>query len=78
MKIPLNYLFCLSLSARFLGCSYDSLTSLGVAGALQLWENPFLPDNAGFLFSYGAVLGVTVVAGILRKDRGEEKSRRKE
>ncbi|MEH2942081.1 DNA internalization-related competence protein ComEC/Rec2 [Lachnospiraceae bacterium KK002] len=65
-------MFCLSLSARFLGCSYDSLTSLGVAGALQLWENPFLPDNAGFLFSYGAVLGVTVVAGILRKDRGEE------
>lgn len=70
-------MFCLSLTARILGCSYDSLTALGVSGALQLWENPFLPDNTGFLFSYGAVLGVTAAARILRKDREQENRKEK-
>ena len=34
---------------------------------VQIWKNPFLLDHTGFLFSYSAVLGVTVIAAILKK-----------
>ncbi|MCI8484267.1 MAG: DNA internalization-related competence protein ComEC/Rec2 [Lachnospiraceae bacterium] len=62
-------MFFLLMMAKTARCSYDSLTALGISGMIQLWENPFLTDYAGFLFSYGAVLGVVVIAGILRGER---------
>lgn len=72
-------MFFLLMAAGMAKCSYDSLTALGASGALQLWENPFLTDYAGFLFSYGAVLGVIVIAGILRGERAapQKTSKRK-
>ncbi len=53
-------MFCLGMAARAMGYSYDSATALGVSAMVQVWGNPFVLGNAGFLFSYGAVLGVTV------------------
>lgn len=60
-------MFCLGMAARVLGYSYDSATALGLSAMVQAWENPFVLGNAGFLFSYGAALGVTVAAGILKE-----------
>lgn len=54
-------MFLLMLLGQALGRSYDSLTALSVAAVFLLWENPFLLQYAGFLFSFGAVLGVVIV-----------------
>lgn len=60
-------MFLLAMAARASGYSYDSLTALALSAGRQVWENPFVLDYAGFLFSYGAVLGVTVVLPMLRR-----------
>lgn len=69
-------MFALMMAAQVLGRSYDSLSALSFAAAIQLWENPFLLEYAGFLFSYGAVLGVAVVWKIIQ-DAGEETKKEK-
>lgn len=71
-------MFLLMMAAQVLGRSYDSITALCASAAVQLWNNPFLPEYAGFLFSYGAVLGVVVVWKIVwRAKEAQEKERRK-
>ena len=65
-------MFVLVMAAHVCGHSYDSLTALSLSAAVQLWENPFLLWYAGFLFSYGAVLGVVVVYKTL-KESGKER-----
>lgn len=72
-------MFLLMMAAQVLGYSYDSVTALFLSAAVQLWGNPFLTEYAGFLFSYGAVLGVVVVWKIIRsaqKEQLEEKKRK--
>lgn len=54
-------MFFMMLAAQMLGRSYDSLSALSLSAIYLLWENPFLLEYAGFLFSYGAVLGVVLV-----------------
>lgn len=76
-------MFLLMMAAQFLGYSYDSLTALSLLAMVQLWENPFLLQNVGFLFSYSAVLGVTVAAKIVKdvqkeKIQGQQKRHKKE
>ncbi len=69
-------MFALLMAAQALGLSYDSLTALSFSAIIQLWGNPFLLEYAGFLFSYGAVFGVTVVWKVIRetgKEAGEER-----
>ena len=60
-------MFLLMLLAQVLGRSYDTLTALSVAAVILLWENPFLVEYAGFLFSFAAVLGVVIVGKNLEK-----------
>lgn len=73
-------MFLLMMAAQVLGYSYDSVTALFVSAAVQLWQNPFLMEYAGFLFSYGAVFGVVAVWKILQRmneARQKEKKERK-
>lgn len=73
-------MFSVLMAAQILGYAYDSLTALSASAMVQLWENPFLLDYAGFLFSYGAVIGVAVVWKIVRQagaNRGEEEEKDK-
>ncbi len=65
-------MFVLLMAAHICGRSYDSLTALSLSAAVQLWENPCLLWYAGFLFSYGAVLGVVVVWKTF-KEAGKER-----
>ena len=69
-------MFLLFMIAEFFGYSYDSLTALSVSASIQIWENPFVLQSVGFLFSYAAVLGVVVVAQMLKGSKREEKTQR--
>lgn len=69
-------MFALLMAAQVLGLSYDSLSALSFSAAVQLWENPFLLEYAGFLFSYGAVFGAAVVWKLIR-EAGEERKMEK-
>jgi len=60
-------MFFMMLLAQALGRTYDSLSALSLSMICLLWENPFLLGYAGFLFSYGAVLGVVLVGNIVTK-----------
>ena len=60
-------MFLLSMAAQASGYSYDTLTALSLSAGIQIWDNPFVLDYAGFLFSYGAVLGVSVVAKAIKE-----------
>lgn len=64
-------MFSVLMAAQVLGYTYDSLTALSASAMIQLWGNPFLLEYAGFLFSYGAVLGVAVVWKVVRQAGAE-------
>lgn len=70
-------MFLLMMAAQVLGYSYDSVTALAVSAAVQLWQNPFLMEYAGFLFSYGAVFGVVVVWKIVQRTQKAQEGERK-
>ena len=65
--IRATIMFALSLIAGVLGRSYDSLSALGLAAILQLFMNPYVLNNSGFLLSFLAVIGVTFVAPRLQE-----------
>ncbi len=65
-------MFAVNMAAYLLGRSYDTLTALGLSAWIQMWENPFVLNYAGFLFSYGAVLGAAVIAAALKEPGGKE------
>lgn len=65
-------MFCLLMASRVFGRSYDPATALGFSALLQAWGNPFVLESAGFLFSYGAVLGMAVAADILKHAFGKD------
>lgn len=54
-------MFLLLLFAQVVGRSYDTLNSLGAAAFLLLWKNPYLLWDAGFQFSFTAIIGVVWV-----------------
>lgn len=56
-------MFLLLLAAQVVGRSYDTLNSLGIAALLLLWKNPYLLWDAGFRFSFAAIIGVVWVGG---------------
>ncbi|MBP5265758.1 MAG: DNA internalization-related competence protein ComEC/Rec2 [Lachnospiraceae bacterium] len=55
-------MFALFLLASVFGLGYDLLTALSVMGMLLLWQNPYAYRQIGFVFSFGAVFGVVMVA----------------
>lgn len=54
-------MFGMSLGAQILGRGYDTLNALGAAALFLLWGNPYLLWDAGFQFSFAAILGVAWV-----------------
>lgn len=69
-------MFAVQMAAYLLGRSYDTLTALGFSAGIQMWENPFVLEYAGFLFSYGAVLGVAVIAAVLKEPASKDADQR--
>lgn len=59
-------MFCIRIGADISGRVYDLPTSLSVAAAgIVIWQPLYLYD-AGFLLSFGAILGIAAVEPILR------------
>lgn len=50
-------ILCLWLAAAA-GRSYDSLSALGLAAVLLLWQRPYLAFHSGFQLSFGAVWAI--------------------
>ena len=46
---------------------YDVLNSLGTAGLIQIFINPYSVYGTGFLLSYGAVVSMTLILPVMRK-----------
>lgn len=51
-------MFVLRMGANLLGREYDGLTAMATAAGIQFLYNPLQLFDAGFLLSYGAVLGI--------------------
>lgn len=67
-------MFIIQMAAILSGRTYDRLTGLSVAAILLLLEQPMYVFYSGFLLSFGAVLGVTVISPVVEelfKDRGQ-------
>ncbi len=65
-------ILCLWLAGA-LGRSYDSLTALGAAAAILLWQSPYLMFQSGFQLSFGAVWAISGLGGLLGQAMGAEK-----
>lgn len=68
----------ISLCAILLGRTYDFVTAICLSGTIILLQNPYQLVNCGFLLSFGAVLGISVVYPIIKKCifPSEEKNRK--
>lgn len=60
-------MFSINLLARIIGRSYDLLTSLALVELLLLVEQPLYLYNSGFLFSFGAIIGIGYVLPAVMK-----------
>lgn len=58
-------MFSVKMLAPLLGRTYDVLSSLALAEILLILDQPLYLYNSGFLFSFGAVLGITLVKPML-------------
>lgn len=54
-------MFLLKLLADLVGRTYDALTAISVAAVLVLFSQPLYLQHAGFMLSFGCVLGVLCV-----------------
>lgn len=54
-------MFLLRMLAKLFRRTYDLLTAVSIAGVLLLIEEPLFLQQSGFLFSFGAVLGIALL-----------------
>ncbi|MBO4913435.1 MAG: DNA internalization-related competence protein ComEC/Rec2 [Butyrivibrio sp.] len=66
-------MFTIRLVAPLVGRTYDILTGLAIAEVLLILDCPLYLYNSGFLFSFCAVIGVTVVHPAMEELFGEKK-----
>ncbi|MCM1307503.1 MAG: DNA internalization-related competence protein ComEC/Rec2 [Butyrivibrio sp.] len=55
-------MYIAAVYANAAGRAYDMLSALSLAALIMLLGNPLLLHNAGFLLSFGAVLGIALIA----------------
>ncbi len=60
-------MFLLQMLAVFMGRTYDMLTGMAVSAVLLLLEQPLYLFYSGFLYSYGAVAGMALIAPLLKR-----------
>lgn len=51
-------MYLIRMLAQVVGRTYDMLTALGVMAVMLVWQNPENLHNAGFLLSFGSILGI--------------------
>jgi competence protein ComEC len=65
-------MYIIGMIASMLGRTYDLMSSLALAAILVLLDNPLYIINIAFLLSFGAIIGMGVVAPILSNMVGTE------
>ena len=70
----------LLLTGEMIGRSYDMLTAMALSALFLVLENPYCLNDAGFLLSYGAIIGIGIYAPLLKEcfKKGEGGSSLKE
>lgn len=70
----------LLLTGEMIGRSYDMLTAMALSALFLVLENPYCLNDAGFLLSYGAIIGIGIYAPLLKEcfKKGEKISSLKE
>ncbi len=58
-------MYLIRMLAQVLGRTYDALTALGVMAVVIVFSNPGYLYHQGFLLSFGAILGITVLAPMM-------------
>lgn len=66
-------MFIIRIGAEVTGRDYDFLTGLGISAAALCSWNPLYLTDAGFLLSYGSVLGIAVIDPVLSDTVGPER-----
>lgn len=61
-------MYLLRMLAEILGRTYDMLTALGILAAAMVLHNPYYLQNAGFLLSFSAVLGIGIIQPALAEE----------
>ncbi|MCR5403454.1 MAG: ComEC/Rec2 family competence protein [Butyrivibrio sp.] len=69
-------MFALRLFAPVFGRTYDILSALSLSEILLVLDQPLYLYNSGFLFSFGAVVGIAVIYPCLKSAVGVGKSSR--
>ena len=62
------FMFALKMGAQLLHRTYDMLTALALAAAGVLLEQPLYLYHAGFLLSFGAILGIGCMLDVIKTD----------
>lgn len=65
-------MYLLRMLAEICGRTYDMLTALGVAAAAMTLQAPEYLQHAGFLLSFGSVLGIGVMCPALLTEKRQE------
>lgn len=71
-------MFLVRIGAEITGRDYDLLTSLAVSAAVLCAGQPLYLTDAGFLLSYGAILGIALFAPVFAEVFGCEQIRKKQ
>ncbi len=71
------FMFAMQLTAKLLRRTYDMLTALALAAVLILVEQPLYLYHAGFLLSFGAVLGIGCFGAIIQPSDSHAETRTK-
>lgn len=62
------FMFGMKMGAEVLHRTYDMLTALAIAAVCILIEQPLYLYHAGFLLSYGAILGIGCMSDVIKTD----------
>ena len=62
-------MYLIRMLGEMWGRSYDMLTALGIVGAVTVLGNPLYLTHAGFLLSYGAVLGIGLLTPLFLQEK---------
>lgn len=61
-------MFVICVIADVIGRTYDILSAMSLSALIMLAYSPYLIENAGFLLSYLAIVGITVVNPVLLEE----------
>ena len=67
-------MFLIQMIAILVGRTYDMVTAIAVASVWILVEQPLYLKHAGFLFSFGCVLGISLLSPVLTDIAGHTSS----